>query len=70
MTTSPLIVNDMHTHSSPPNSNHSNSDGASHTSIIADGNVQWLLVDKTALIDFLVTNKDKAGDGLSFKQSV
>ena len=67
--TSDSIINEMHTCSSPPNSNHSNSDEASHTST-AEGNVQWLLADKTSLIDFLIANKDKAGDGLGFKQSV
>ena len=70
VTTCDNLINDMHTCSSHPNSNHSNSDGASHTSIGTDGNVWWLLADETALIDFLITNKDKAGDGLSFKQSV
>ena len=68
--TSDSIVNEMHICSSPPNSNHSNSDGASHTSTGAEGNVWWLLADEAALIDFLIANKDKAGDVLSFKQSV
>lgn len=36
----------------------------------AEGNVQWLLADGTALIDFLIADKDKAGNGLDFKQSV
>ena len=68
--TSDSIVNEMHTCSSPPNSNHSNSDGASHTSTGAEGNVRWLLADEAALINFLITNKDKSGDRLGFKQSV
>ena len=68
--TSDSIVNEMHTCSSHPNSNHSNSDRASHTITGAECNVQWLLADKIALIDFLIANEDKAADRLSLKQSV
>ena len=68
--TSHSIVNEMHTCSSPPNSNHSNSHEASHTNMGAKGNVQWLLVDETALINFLIADKDNASNGLGFKQSV
>ena len=53
----------MHTHSSPPNSNHSNTDEASHTSTGAEGNVWWLLADKIVPIDFPIVNKEKV-DGL------
>ena len=72
MTTCDNLINDMHmcTHAvALPTPTTATLMGLL-TSIGTDGNVWWLLADETALIDFLTTNKDKAGDGLSFKQSV
>lgn len=60
----------VHTCSSPPQSNQSNSDGASQASGGHEGNVQWSSADETALIEFLAANLDKAGDGFNFKPSV
>lgn len=59
----------MHTRSSPANSNKS-SDGASQASEPGTKAARWLLEDEIALIDFLIANKEKAGDGLGFKPSV
>jgi hypothetical protein len=64
----------MRTRSSPPNSNHSDSEEASRVTGAANAdltiNVVWTQEDETALIDFLIAHKSEAGDGLNFKGSV
>ena len=68
--TSHSIINEMHTHTVvlPISTTATLMKLLTLCSIGAKGNVQWLLADEIALIDFLI--KDKASDGLSFKQSV
>ena len=70
----PDLVTYMHTCSSPPNSNHSESEEASRATGAANSdlttNVIWTQEDKTALIDFLITHKSEAGNGVNFKPSV
>lgn len=63
----------MHTHSSPPQSHHGDSNKVSGgTTAEADPivNVHWTLDNKTALLHFLIDHKAEAGDGLNFKASV
>jgi len=64
----------MHTRNSPPNSNHSVSEERSGVTEAANAdlasNVVWTKEDETALIDFLITHKSVAGDGLNYKASV
>jgi Myb/SANT-like DNA-binding domain len=62
----------MQTRRSPDQSNNSNSDdgkadGVPSTS--GPGAVQWTVGEEEILIDFLVTHKAEAGDGLNFKAS-
>ena len=70
----PDLITYMRTHSSPPNSNHSESEEASRATEAANSdlmtNVIWTQEDKTALINFLITHKSEAGDGVNFKPSV
>ena len=70
----PDLITYMCTHSSPPNSDHSESEEASWATGAANSdlmtNVIWTQEDETALINFLIAHKSEAGDGVNFKPSV
>ena len=61
----------MQTRSSPSQSVHSDSDGASQANADpAKGPVHRSEANETTLVEFLITHKAEAGDGLNFKPSV
>ena len=70
----PDLITYMRTCSSPPNSNYSESEEASQATGAANSdlmtNVIWTQEEETALINFLITHKSEAGDGVNFKPSV